>query len=148
MEERAVPILGALSCLSSWDMAALCREVAWSPLEASKQYCCPSLLDVRESRLRGARLEEKPDGSHHFSAGSHSSCEARCSACVTAVLWLFSVCTAAAPERDLSISKFLQGLNVHFYGSLKLPAVCLHNFSACSWLTQLAPPHLMHTAHL
>lgn len=45
MEERAVPIFSALSYLSSWDMTALCREVAWSPLEASKQYRCPSLLD-------------------------------------------------------------------------------------------------------
>lgn len=44
MEDRAVLVLGALSRLSSRDMAALCEEVSRSPLEASEHYC-PYLRD-------------------------------------------------------------------------------------------------------
>lgn len=44
MEDRAVLVLGVLSRLLSRDIAALCREVSRSPLEAIEHYC-PYLLD-------------------------------------------------------------------------------------------------------
>lgn len=44
VEDRAVLVLGVLSLLLSRDIAALCREVSRSPLEAIEHYC-PYHLD-------------------------------------------------------------------------------------------------------